>query len=91
MIDSLKQAKELIASSRKITILSGAGMSIEEHDLFLSLESSLRVYPASGFVEPGAQLGKSLIIINRDPTTFGYPATHTFAAHLGLLLPVLCA
>lgn len=39
-------------------------------DLFLSIGSSLVVYPAAGFPELAKQNGARLIILNRDPTAF---------------------
>ena len=37
-------------------------------DLFLSIGSSLQVYPAAGFPQAAAKKGASLVIINREPT-----------------------
>ena len=37
-------------------------------DLFLSIGSSLQVYPAAGFPQAAAKNGASLVILNREPT-----------------------
>jgi NAD-dependent deacetylase len=66
-----------------------AGQATEECDLFISLGSSLQVYPACGFVELASRLGKPLIIINRDPTQFDHLAAFRFSADLGQILPLL--
>jgi NAD-dependent deacetylase len=66
-----------------------AGQATEECDLFISLGSSLQVYPACGFVELASRLGKPLIIINRDPTQFDHLAAFRFNADLGRILPLL--
>jgi len=55
-------------------------------DLFLSLGSSLVVYPAAGFPEMAKRNGARLVIINRDPTGMDHLADLVINDSIGAVL-----
>ncbi len=60
-------------------------------DLFLSIGSSLAVYPAAGFPLLARRNGARLAIVNRDPTPFDESADLTFRGDIGATLAAAAA
>ena len=60
-----------------------------EADLFLSVGTSLQVYPIAGAVEVANAAGAKIVILNADPTPFDEMADAVFRDSIGAVLPVL--
>ena len=56
-------------------------------DLFLTIGSSLQVYPAAGLPEAAKQAGASLVIVNDEPTPFDGMADIVVRGRAGETLP----
>ena len=61
-----------------------AESAIRSADLMIVGGTSLVVYPAAGLLHDFR--GKSLVLINRDPTPYDHVATYVFHEDLGNLL-----
>ena len=60
-----------------------------EADLFLSIGTSLQVYPIAGAVEVAQQAGARLVILNAGATPFDAVADAIFRGPIGTVLPLL--
>jgi len=60
-----------------------------ECDLFMSLGTSLQVFPANSFVDIAHSSGRPVIIINRDPTPYDDLATYRSFESLARILPMI--
>jgi NAD-dependent deacetylase len=60
-----------------------------EADVFLSVGTSLQVYPIAGAVDVARAAGASIVILNAEPTPFDGIADAVFRAPIGTLLPRL--
>jgi len=63
-----------------------AGKETLACDLFLTIGSSLVVYPAAGFPEMAKQNGAPLIILNREPTPLDFMADLVINGEIGPVL-----
>ena len=61
-----------------------------EADLFLSVGTSLRVYPAAGVVPVAHQAGARIVIVNAQPTPFDGIADAVLRDPISELLPQIC-
>lgn len=66
-----------------------AAAACQNCDLFLSVGSSLVVYPAAGFPQLAKESGAKLIIINRTPTPLDGIADAVIREEIGSVLPRL--
>jgi NAD-dependent deacetylase len=72
-------------------VIDRAMRAAADADLLLAVGSTLQVYPVAALV-PGARAsGASLIIVNRDPTTFDEIADVTVRGSISEVLPELVA
>ncbi|MFS8086749.1 MAG: SIR2 family NAD-dependent protein deacylase [Acidobacteriota bacterium] len=58
-----------------------------EADLFLSIGTSLQVYPVAGTVPAAKQAGARVVIVNAEPTPFDAIADAVFRGTIGVTLP----
>jgi NAD-dependent deacetylase len=56
-------------------------------DLFLSVGTSLQVYPIAGAVEVAQAAGAKIVIVNAEPTPFDETADAVFRERIGTVLP----
>ena len=63
--------------------------SAGEADLFLSIGTSLQVYPVAGAVEVAKAAGAKIVILNAEATPFDEMADAVLRDPIGLLLPQL--
>jgi NAD-dependent deacetylase len=61
-----------------------------EADLFLSVGTSLQVYPIAGAVPIAKRAGARLVIVNAEPTPFDELADAVFNDSISAVLPALC-
>ncbi len=61
----------------------------KECDLFMALGTSLHVQPACSFVEVAYSSGKTVVIINRDPTPYDSLARICISSSLAEILPAV--
>jgi len=64
----IKTATVAFGQSMPQDKMHDAELHTKAADLFISIGSSLKVFPAAGFPVAAKQNGSSLVIINRDPT-----------------------
>ncbi|MDY6935823.1 MAG: Sir2 family NAD-dependent protein deacetylase [Spirochaetota bacterium] len=69
--------------------ISLAEKASKECDLFMSLGSSLVVFPVCSFVEVAYHNKRPIIIINRDPTPYDKYAAYKLSDSLAEILPTL--
>lgn len=72
-------------------VIDRAMQSAAEADLFLSIGTSLQVYPIAGAVPVAKRAGARLVIVNAEPTPFDDIADAVFQEPIGAVLPALCA
>jgi NAD-dependent deacetylase len=60
-----------------------------EADLFVSVGTSLQVYPVAGAVQIARNAGARLVIINAEPTPFDGIADAVISSLIGAILPRL--
>ena len=70
-------------------VIARAMRCASEADLFLSIGTSLQVYPIAGAVELAKQSGARLVILNAEPTPFDTVADAIFREPIGTVLPLL--
>jgi len=70
-------------------VIERAMRSAGEADLFLSIGTSLQVYPVAGAVEVAKAAGAKIVILNAEATPFDEMADAVFRDPIGLLLPQL--
>jgi NAD-dependent deacetylase len=61
-----------------------------EADLFLSVGTSLQVYPVAGAVPLAKRAGAKVVIVNAEPTPFDELADAVFNEPISVVLPALC-
>ena len=61
-----------------------------EADLFLSVGTSLQVYPIAGAVPLAKNAGARVVIVNAEPTPFDGLADAVFKDSISAVLPALC-
>ena len=72
-------------------VIDRAMRAAAEADLFLSVGSSLQVYPIAGAVQVAKRAGALLVIVNAEATPFDEIADAVFNEPIGEVLPRLCA
>ena len=72
-------------------VIDRAMRAAAEADLFLSVGTSLQVYPIAGAVQVAKRAGARLVIVNAEATPFDQIADAVFNDPIGELLPQLCA
>jgi NAD-dependent deacetylase len=70
-------------------VIDRAMRAAAEADLFLSVGTSLQVYPIAGAVQIAKHAGARLVIINAEPTPFDDLADALFSAPISEVLPKL--
>jgi NAD-dependent deacetylase len=68
-------------------VIDRAMRSAAEADLFISVGTSLQVYPVAGAVQLAKNAGARLVIVNAEPTPFDGIADAVIAAPIGETLP----
>ena len=59
-------------------------------DLFISVGTSLQVYPIAGAVPAAKSAGARVVIVNAEPTPFDEFADATLGGSIGEILPRIC-
>ncbi len=72
-------------------VIDRAMQASAEADLFLSVGTSLQVYPIAGAVQIAKRAGARLVIVNADPTPFDDLAEAVFNESISQVLPKLLA
>ncbi len=72
-------------------VIDRAMRSAAEADLFLSVGTSLQVYPIAGAVQIAQRAGARLVIVNAEPTPFDDMADAVFNESISEVLPKLLA
>jgi NAD-dependent deacetylase len=68
-------------------VIQRAMHAAAEADLFLSVGTSLQVYPIAGAVEVAQAAGAKIVIVNAEPTPFDNIADAVFREPIGTVLP----
>jgi len=71
-------------------VIDRAMQAAAEADLFLSVGTSLQVYPIAGAVQIAKSVGARLVIVNAEPTPFDDIADAVFNESISEVLPLLC-
>jgi NAD-dependent deacetylase len=61
-----------------------------EADVFMTVGTSLQVYPVAGLVPLASNAGARVIIVNAEPTPFDHVADAVFSRPIGEVLPLIC-
>ena len=72
-------------------VIDRAMQAAAQADLFLSVGTSLQVYPIAGAVQVAKRAGARVVIVNAEPTPFDELADAVFNDPIGAVLPRLCA
>ncbi len=72
-------------------VMERAMQAAQEADLFLSVGTSLQVYPIAGTVAVASSAGARVVIVNAEPTPFDTVADATLGGSIGEILPRICA
>ena len=70
-------------------VIDAAMRSAQEADLFLSVGTSLQVYPIAGVVPLAREAGAKIVILNGEPTPFDDIADAVFRDPISTILPKL--
>ena len=70
-------------------VIDAAMRAAQQADLFLSIGTSLQVYPIAGVVPLAREAGAKIVIINGEPTPFDDIADAVFRDPISALLPKL--
>jgi len=71
-------------------VIDRAMQAAAEADLFLSVGTSLQVYPVAGAVPLAKRAGARVVIVNAEPTPFDDLADAVFNDSISAVLPALC-
>jgi|TARA_B110000444_G_C18812278_1_gene583286 NAD-dependent deacetylase len=82
----IKQATISFGQSMPEKGMKIAQENISSCDLFISIGTSLSVYPAAGFPSLAKEIGAKLIIINNEPTDFDHIADLVIQEQIGSVL-----
>jgi NAD-dependent deacetylase len=85
----LKSATVSFGQALVPDVIDRAMRAAGEADLFLSVGTSLRVYPIAGAVEVASAVGARIVILNAEPTPFDEMADAVFREPIGAVLPHL--
>jgi NAD-dependent deacetylase len=72
-------------------VIERAMQAAEEAELFLSVGTSLQVYPIAGTVAVARSAGARVVIVNAEPTPYDAVADATLGGSIGEILPRICA
>jgi len=70
-------------------VIDRAMQAAAEADLFLSVGTSLQVYPIAGAVQVAKRAGARLVIVNAEPTPFDDMADAVFSKSISEVLPAI--
>jgi NAD-dependent deacetylase len=70
-------------------VIDGAMRAAREADLFLSIGTSLQVYPIAGVVPLAREAGAKIVILNAEPTPFDDIADAVIREPISAILPKL--
>ena len=85
----LKSATVSFGQALVPEVIDGAMRAAAQADLFLSIGTSLQVYPVAGVVPLARGVGAKIVILNAEPTPFDETADAVFRESIGTTLPVL--
>jgi len=71
-------------------VIERAMRTARECDLFLSIGTSLQVYPIAGAVDIARSAGARIIIVNAEPTPYDEIADIVLGGSIGQILPQIC-
>lgn len=72
-------------------VIARAMQVSQESDLFISVGTSLQVYPIAGAVEVARSAGARVVIVNAEPTPYDAFADAVLGGSIGRILPQLCS
>jgi NAD-dependent deacetylase len=87
----LKSATVSFGQALVPEVIDAAMRAATESDLFLSVGTTLQVYPVAGAVPLARGAGARIVIINAEPTQFDDIADAVFNESISEVLPRLCA
>ena len=70
-------------------VIDGAMRAAQQAELFLSIGTSLQVYPIAGVVPLAREAGAKIVILNAEPTPFDDIADAVFRDSISQVLPAL--
>jgi len=70
-------------------VIDAAMRAAQQADLFLSIGTSLQVYPIAGVVPLAREVGAKIVILNGEPTPFDDIADAVFRESISQVLPAL--
>lgn len=85
----LKPATVSFGQPMPVDVVKAAQRAAESCDVFITVGSSLVVYPAAALPVTAKRAGAKLIIVNRDPTPLDQAADAVLRGEIGELLPAL--
>lgn len=71
-------------------VIARAMRSAAEADCFISVGTSLQVYPIAGAVSEAKAAGARVVIVNAEPTPFDEVADAVLRGRIGEVLPAIC-
>ena len=71
-------------------VIARAMQAAHGADLFLSVGTSLTVYPVAGALPTAQAAGARIVIVNAEPTSFDAVADATLGGAIGKVLPYVC-
>ena len=87
----LKSATVSFGQSLVPEVIDAAMRAAREADLFLSIGTSLQVYPIAGVVLLAREVGAKILILNAEPTPFDDIADAVFRDSISDVLPRICS
>jgi len=85
----LKSATVSFGQALVPEVIDAAMRAVQRADLFLSIGTSLQVYPIAGVVPLAREVGAKIVILNAEPTPFDDIADAVFRDSISKLLPEL--
>ncbi|MEO8143883.1 MAG: Sir2 family NAD-dependent protein deacetylase [Betaproteobacteria bacterium] len=85
----LKSATVSFGQALVPEVIDGAMRAAAQADLFLSIGTSLQVYPIAGVVPLARGAGARIVIVNAEPTPFDAIADAVFRESISAILPKL--
>jgi len=85
----LKTATVYFGEALDPAVLDAAAVAAADGDVFLTVGTSLGVYPAAGLVEVAAAHGARVVVVNGEPTPYDGLADRVVREPISAALPVL--
>ena len=85
----LKSSTIFFGQSLDEATLRRAADAATDADAFITVGTSLQVYPVAGLVDLAAQAGAQIVIVNREPTPYDRIADAVLRDPIGEVLPAL--